>query len=157
MTTNLFSVSALCSTNPVSVLFFDYHFQVQDRQTGITLVHGERKNGVYYWPSTVPLRLHKTALTVSPSSISLWHNRLGHPSSRIFCKFLSVLNIHFSDEQLQSFTCNSCHINKSHKLPFSIKYYVSVSSWGYFFWLMEFTSFFVWWVQILCYICWSLH
>lgn len=113
MTTNLISVSALCSINPVSVLFFDSHFQVQDRQTGITLVRGERKNGVYYWPSTVPLRLHKTSLTVSSSSISLWHNRLGHPSSRIFCKFLSVLNIHFSDEQLQPFTCNYCHINES--------------------------------------------
>ena len=36
----------------------------------------------------------------------------------IFQKFLSVLNISFSEDQVSSFSCNSYNINKIHKLPF---------------------------------------
>ena len=49
----------------------------------------------------------------------MWHNCLGHPSLHIFLKFLSVLNISFPDDHLCSFSCTSCNINKSHKLPFA--------------------------------------
>ena len=48
MPTNLISVSALCDDNPINVLSFDSFFQVQDRHTGVTLVHGQRRDGVYY-------------------------------------------------------------------------------------------------------------
>ena len=49
----------------------------------------------------------------------MWHSRLGHPSLRIFRKFLSFLNISFPEEHFCSFSYNSCNINKSHKLPFA--------------------------------------
>ena len=57
----------------------------------------------------------------------MWHNRLGHLSLPIFCKFFSVLSISFSEEHLCSFSCNSCNINKSHKLPF-VKSSITYSS-----------------------------
>ena len=95
------------------------------------MVRGQRRNGVYYWPKSVPLR--SAALTLSssiPSSssvISLWNSRLRHPSSRIFCKFLSVLDISFSQDQVSFFLCKSYNINKSHTLP-SDKYRITSSS-----------------------------
>ena len=52
------------------------------------------------------------------SAISMWHSCLNHSSLHIFCKFLSVLNFSFSEDHLCSFSCTSCNINKSHKLPF---------------------------------------
>ena len=51
-----------------------------------------------------------------------------HPPLHIFSKFLSVLNISFSKEHLCSFSCNSCNINKSHKLPFAKSSITSSSS-----------------------------
>ena len=52
---NLISISALCVDNPINVLFFDSFFQVQDRHTGVTLVRGQHRDGVYYWTKSVPL------------------------------------------------------------------------------------------------------
>ena len=49
----------------------------------------------------------------------MWHSRLGHPSLRIFLKFLSVLIISFPEDHLCSFSCTFCNWNKSHKLPFA--------------------------------------
>ena len=51
------------------------------------------------------------------SAIFMWHNRLSHPSLPIFRKFLSVLSISFPEGHACSFSCKSCNINKSHKLP----------------------------------------
>ena len=48
----------------------------------------------------------------------MWHSRLNHPSLPIFCKFLNDLSVSFLEEHLCSFSCKSCNINKSHKLPF---------------------------------------
>ena len=57
----------------------------------------------------------------------MWHSRLGHPSLRIFRKFLSFLNISFPEEHFCSFSYNSCNINKSHKLPFAKSSIISSS------------------------------
>ena len=63
------------------------------------MVRRQCRDGVYYWPKSVPLR--SSALTLfslvrsSFSTISMWHSRLCHSSLHIFRKFLSVLNISF--------------------------------------------------------------
>ena len=123
MSLNLVSVSALCATNAVNVIFLDDCFQVQDRQTGVIMVTGQRKDGVYLWPkSTTPTSNNQVAafssFKKSSSLISLWHSRLGHPSAKIFSQQLSSLGISFSHSVLNNFSCNSCFINKMHKLPF---------------------------------------
>ena len=96
---------------------------MQDHHTGVTLVHGQHRDDVYYWPKSFSLQPSALALSSlarsSLAAISMWHNRLDHPSFAIFQKFLSVLNIYFPEEHLCSFSCNSCNINKSHKLRFS--------------------------------------
>ena len=123
MSKNLISVSALYADNPINVMFFDSFFQVQEHHTGVPLVRMQSMEGVYYWPKSIPLPSFALALSSSfrswLSAIFMWHNRLGHSSLPIFLKFLSYLSISFPKEHLYSFSCNSCNINISHKLPFA--------------------------------------
>ena len=49
----------------------------------------------------------------------MWYSHLGHLALHMCHKFLSVLNISFLEDHLCSFSCTSCNINKSHKLPFA--------------------------------------
>ena len=56
MSKNLISVFTLCVDNPINVLFFYSLFQVQDRHTRVTLVRGQHRDDVYYWPKLVPLQ-----------------------------------------------------------------------------------------------------
>ena len=120
---NFISVSALCTDNIINVLFFDSFFQVQDHHTWVPLVHEQHRDGVYYWPKSVLFPSSALALSSLVWSslfvISMWHNHLGHPSLPIFRKFLSVLSIYFLKEHSCAFSCNSCNINKSHKLHFT--------------------------------------
>ena len=131
MSKNLISVSAFCANNPINVLFFDSFFQVQDHHTGVPLVCGQRKDGIYYWSKSVPLSSSVLALSSSIqsslSAISMWHNHLDHPSLPIFRKFLIVLSISCPEEHKCFSSCNSCNINKSHKLPFSTSSITSFS------------------------------
>lgn len=50
---NLISVYQFCDTNNVKVACNPFSFCVKDLRTGILLVKGEPKNGVYEWPPTV--------------------------------------------------------------------------------------------------------
>ena len=123
MSKNLTLVSALCADNPINVLFFDSFFQVQDRHTGVTLVRGQRGDGVYYWTKSVSFQSSALALLSSAQSsftaISLWYSHLGHSSLPSFRKLLSVLSISFPEEHLCSFSYSSCRITKINKLPFA--------------------------------------
>ncbi|WVZ16395.1 hypothetical protein V8G54_009377 [Vigna mungo] len=55
--------------------------------------------------------------SVRTDSSASWHYRLGHPSSSIF----TFIQHHFSLgwNKFQQSNCNSCQINKCHKLPFN--------------------------------------
>ena len=48
---------------------------------------------------------------------TLWHSRLGHPSSNIICS-LRKNNFISCNERLRSFFCQSCALGKQVKLPF---------------------------------------
>ena len=56
MSKNVISVSTIYADNLINVLFFYSFFQVDDRHMGVTLVHGQCRDGVYYWPKSVPLQ-----------------------------------------------------------------------------------------------------
>ena len=53
MSKNLISVSTVCVDKPINVLVFDSFFQVQDCHMWVTLVHGQHRDGVYYWLKSV--------------------------------------------------------------------------------------------------------
>lgn len=132
MTKNLVFVSKLCQQNDVNVIFSMFGFQVTDRRTGAILLTRPHKNGVYHWPGTT---YTPSALSSVTTSASLWHSRLGQPSSKVLSHLLKT-NLHsLSFGTLSSLNCVSCHVNKSHKLPFAASSLTSSRALELFFFL----------------------
>lgn len=52
------------------------------------------------------------------SQFSLWHQRLGHPSSTLVTQVLKICNVQVLMSKSDSL-CHACETWKSHKLPFS--------------------------------------
>lgn len=100
--------------------FFSKFFLVKDCQTGAPLMRGETIDGVYCAPISFPPQVNTTSL----ASLSDWHHRLGHPSNKtlghVLCRCTNISNL-----ALNHFSCISCNINKSHKLPFKTNSLVS--------------------------------
>ena len=118
MKRNLISVNKLCKTNNVMVQMCPYEFQVKDLRTGETLVNGKASKGVYEWPTESSSVLNNVLVFSSfKTSRSGWHSRLGHPNSQTLGHMIS--SFHLPVSSLSSLPCNSCHSNKTHKLPFS--------------------------------------
>ena len=51
----------------------------------------------------------------SPSNVSLWHARLGHPNSYVMKLVFNHCNIPSSNKKISDFCCSSC-MGKSHRL-----------------------------------------
>ncbi|KAM0005355.1 putative RNA-directed DNA polymerase [Helianthus debilis subsp. tardiflorus] len=118
---NLISVAKVCRTNRVSVEFFPSYFLVKDLRTGAHLMRGINVNDVYYGPTTTSHQIN----TTSTGSLLVWHHILGHPSFQVFKSIMSTLGLKFNKVSLESFHCNSCSSNKSHKIPFGKNSFVA--------------------------------
>ena len=115
MKKNLISISQFCTSNNVSIEFLPTSFLVKDIHTGATLLKGQTKNGVYEWPVSPPL----LAFSGIKTTLSEWHQRLGHPAYHILKQIFSKNKLDFSSSLSKLFSCNDCLSNKSHKLSFS--------------------------------------
>ena len=80
MRKNLLSIAQFCQDNHVLCAFNSHHFYIFDLTHGSLLYQGPCKYGLYKLPA-LPSRLQ--AISASHQSSSLWHNRLGHPSSKV--------------------------------------------------------------------------
>lgn len=47
---NLISIYQLCASNNVSIKFSSFSYVVKDYGTGVPLVRGKTRNGLYEWP-----------------------------------------------------------------------------------------------------------
>ena len=115
MKKNLISISQFCTSNNVSIEFLPTAFLVKDIQTRTTLLKGNTKDGVYEWPISPPL----LAFSSRKTTLSEWHQRLGHPTFKILKQIVSKNKFDFSSSLSNNFPCNACLSNKSHKLSFS--------------------------------------
>ena len=70
---------------------------------------------MYEWPVSSPL----LAFSSIKTSLSEWHQRLGHPAINILKQIVSKNKLEFSSSFSSNFSCNACLSNKSHKLSFS--------------------------------------
>ncbi|KAK1441497.1 hypothetical protein QVD17_07436 [Tagetes erecta] len=122
MRTNLISVAKLCRTNQVSVEFFPFHFFVKDLKTGAPLMRGENIHDVYYLNRLTSLPQVNATTSTSPLQ---WHHRLGHPCFRIFKLLCKDLGLSFKSLSCSTLHCQSCAINKCHKLPFGVNSFVA--------------------------------
>ncbi|MFS7942758.1 putative RNA-directed DNA polymerase [Helianthus anomalus] len=110
----LVSVAKLCKSNNVSVEFFPFHFLIKDLRMGAHLMRGLNLNDVYYAPIHPLPKINST----TTDSLSAWHHKFGHPSTKVLNKLLKIVGFNIKSNSPCSFHCDSCSINKSHKLPF---------------------------------------
>ncbi|KAL5730343.1 hypothetical protein ACHQM5_003176 [Ranunculus cassubicifolius] len=97
MSTNLLSVAKFTKDNNVNVTFSPSSYSIHDSKSGALLFQGQCKDGLYPISSS----------TTSPraliaSSSQLWHNRLGHPNSKVL-SFLGSNKMLSPDFKLQLF------------------------------------------------------
>ena len=52
------------------------------------------------------------------STISLWHDKLGHPSFKIVQTVMSLCKLSKFNKILPNFVCKACCLGKIHMLPF---------------------------------------
>ena len=110
---NIISIRQFCHDNHVTIEFSSSFFYVKEPDSGVILFQGPTKDGVYEWPKSLPLspQVYHTTKNVD------WHHRLGHPSKSILQQIISHLEV---ISPMSYSHCNSCFINKSHKLPFGL-------------------------------------
>ncbi|RVW51530.1 Retrovirus-related Pol polyprotein from transposon RE2 [Vitis vinifera] len=99
MKKNLISISQFGTSNNVSIEFLPTALLVKDIQTGITLLKGNTKDGVYEWPVSPPL----LAFSSLKTTLSEWHQRLGHPAFKILKQIVSKNKLDFSSSLSNNF------------------------------------------------------
>lgn len=112
---------------------FPHHFQVKDLQSGIPLLHGKTRSDLYKWPASSTTISSFFANTKPKTTLEDWHHRLGHPSSTILNRVISVFSLPVSKFVSQTILCPDSSINKTHKLPFSQHNVVSTHPLKYIF------------------------
>jgi hypothetical protein len=126
--TNLLSIQQFCDDNNCYFQLTSSHFLVKDMQTGEIMLQGPSKAGLY------PIYLKHFSSNKSRSlvafigvkaPVSVWHNRLGHPSSSVFQLLLCHSQLSLSSSQRQESLCEPCQLAKSKKLPFLISSRIS--------------------------------
>ncbi|PKU88027.1 Retrovirus-related Pol polyprotein from transposon TNT 1-94 [Dendrobium catenatum] len=108
---NLISISQLTRDNNIAVTFTPSGFVFKDLTTHQVIFQGPCRDGLY--PIQPPQKSKNHALTVPNSNTTLWHNRLGHPSHRIFHSIASCNSqLHIDKKE---FVCHACNKAKQHK------------------------------------------
>ncbi|KAJ4767139.1 hypothetical protein LUZ62_077514 [Rhynchospora pubera] len=101
---NLISLSRLLLDNPsLTIHFSNSSCMIKDHHTMSTILQLHSHHGLFSLDLSHPL---PQAFLGARASSSIWHSRLGHPSSSTTSNTLSF--------------CNNCALAKAHKLPFSI-------------------------------------
>ncbi|XP_071695713.1 uncharacterized protein [Rutidosis leptorrhynchoides] len=111
---NLISVRKFTRDNKVSVSFDEFGFSVKDYLTRRLLLRCDSTGDLY--PLTAqPSTTTPQTLLATPS---IWHQRLGHPSTDVFHRLVS--NNYIACNNTKSATlCHACQLGKHTRLPFN--------------------------------------
>lgn len=126
--TNVISIHQFTNDNNCSLTLYPNSYYVQDLQTGKTIFQGRSMNGFYPFSSSSLNNIGVHAFVGTRVINTIWHSRLGHPSSHVLKFLVNKNKLPISGTVTNEF-CHSCPMGKSHKLPFNLS--SSVSS----FWL----------------------
>lgn len=113
---NLLSVSQFCKDHDSTFNFNASGFNVQDNRTGTIILQGPLEGGLYRLPNSSHTQTPLHGLVAERAPITIWHQRLGHPSYTITRRVLSNFSLPVSNASEEF--CTSCPLGKSHKLPF---------------------------------------
>ena len=112
---NLISISKLAFDSFYVTIFLRQVCFIQDLQSGKMIGMGTESEGLY----CLNLPRKGTCNVVNTKTQDLWHQRLGHPSSKV-----SVLFPFLQNKTLDASTCSICPLAKHTRTPFPL----SVSS-----------------------------
>jgi histone deacetylase 1/2 len=122
---SLCSVNQLAKDNHVYLEFHPDHFLIKEQGTRRTLHKGRCRGGLYPLhasPSSPNLpsvsSSNKQVFSSVKPSTSLWHHRLGHPSSRVVQQVLDRHKLPFIHDSNKDHVCDACQQGKSHQLPY---------------------------------------
>jgi hypothetical protein len=104
-TKNLLYVHGFTTDNHDFIEYFLNCFLIRDLDTWRTLLRGWCRNGLYPLPYKF-VRRH--AFGVVRPSLTRWHLRLGHPSSSIVRKVVSINNLPCLSEPNNESVCDAC-------------------------------------------------
>lgn len=113
---NLLSISRLTSDFPCYFIFTKYFFYIKDLKDHKTLAKGIRSKGLYLLPNNHFQVLFSNKHT--RVDLATWHKRLGYPGEAILKYLLHHNKIVATSDSINF--CNSCHLSKSSRLPFSV-------------------------------------
>ncbi|KAL0541581.1 hypothetical protein IC582_021634 [Cucumis melo] len=147
---NLVSVSKLAQDNNAYVEFHGCYCFIKDKATGQTPLNSILKDGLYhletdnikkgvylsYHNNSKPQSVHKNkgsvafvlsgginlANTCMVVSNTVWHKRLGHPSSKVLNSIIKSFKLPVNDNIDVKFY-DSCQLGKAHNLPFPISHF----------------------------------
>lgn len=110
---NLICIRQFTRDNHCSIEFDALGFSIKDLQTRCVILRCNSNGDLY----TILSSAHSTAHAHLVVSSSLWHQRLGHPSSAV----LDSLNHEklISCNKVACLICHSCQLGKHARLPFS--------------------------------------
>lgn len=117
LTTNLIYVNKFTKDNNYIVSFDAQWFFIQDKTTNRLIHQGSSRNGLYHLPKTkdaTSFSSQPQALSTRKIIDSVWHNRLGHPSSLVLNSILTLVHVPLNSST-GKFDCNNCALAKCHR------------------------------------------
>jgi hypothetical protein len=130
----LLSAHKITLDNNAYIEIHPFFFLIKDKATQQTMFRGPCEGGLYLLFLVSMGSSSKHALvTIKPSS-SMWHRRLGHPSSFIVQQVLRKNNLSYTPE-INSYICDPCQQAKSHQLPYPFPLVFLQFLWNKFFFL----------------------
>jgi len=115
-TCNLVSIARLCKDLNCAVTFFDNFCVLQDHTLRTRIGVGEQQGGVHYFKDG---SLGADQVNAVKSS-SLWHRRLGHPSSGVLSFLPNSLGVVFKRDNNQ--VCDICYRAKQMRNQFHVSH-----------------------------------
>jgi histone deacetylase 1/2 len=115
---DLVSVHRLAKDNNVFIEFHPDQFFVKEAVTKKTLLKGKAKGSLYPITSLHQSSSTSQALGVTRPPSSVWHSRLGHPSTQIVQKVISSHKLLFVPDESSKHICDACQQGKIHQLPY---------------------------------------
>ncbi|XP_010243840.1 PREDICTED: uncharacterized protein LOC104587812 isoform X2 [Nelumbo nucifera] len=85
--------------------------------TGRILLRGPSRDGFYHFPGAIQQRIENLEACVGEkTSLSKWHQRLGHASLRVVKNIISKFSLPYSSSFSYPFVCEACQMGKAHCL-----------------------------------------
>jgi hypothetical protein len=118
ITKNLISVVKLTKDNSCVFGCCSSNFKIKDKHTGWIMAMGRKRQGLYTLDSGGAVAA-LTAVKSGKAPVDIWHQRLGHPHSKLLHVLASKHVIDVSNWLNTKKVCSSCQMGKSCHLSFN--------------------------------------